>query len=450
MTRRIVVIGGGASGSTSAQFARKTDRSAEVTIFEREKYPQYSRCALPYLISGKVKDVIEFSEEWFRRNGIDLYLETEVKDIDMQKKVVVAERKGESIEKRFDTLVMATGARPGIPPIDGVYDGERLKRGVFTLRTLDDAIAIKNYSKSIDRVLVVGAGLIGLEVSEALYELGKEIVVVEILPSILPGMIDQDMAEIVHRMIKEKIDVMLRHKVKRIEGRDGVEKVIVEGEDGKEKEIDVQMVILATGIKANVDLARRIGCKLGDTGAIVVDRRCMTSIKDVYAVGDCTEYRDLVTGKPFPVGLGSIGVRQGMVAGINSAGGSMELPEGLLQTRTTRIFGVEISAVGPLSKEIDGAIQGKYRGRTLPHYFPGGEEIIVKTIIKSSGEIASAQIIGNGGALRINTFACAIYKRMKIDEFSKLETSYAPPVAPVLDPMIISADMARYRYERGR
>ncbi|HEB37419.1 MAG TPA: NAD(FAD)-dependent dehydrogenase, partial [Thermoplasmatales archaeon] len=129
MARSIVVIGGGAAGGTAAQFAKKTDRNAEVTIFEKGRYPQYSKCALPYFISGKVEDVIEFSEKWFERAGINLYLETEVKEVDLKNRIVIAEKDGESIEKRFDSLIMATGANPSVPPIDGIYCGEKIKKG---------------------------------------------------------------------------------------------------------------------------------------------------------------------------------------------------------------------------------------------------------------------------------------------------------------------------------
>ncbi len=448
MARSIVIIGGGAAGGTAAQFAKKTDRNAEVTIFEKGKYPQYSKCALPYFISGKVEDVIEFSEKWFERAGIDLYLETEVKEVDLKDRVVIAEKNGESIEKKFDSLIIATGADPSVPPIDGIYDGEKIKKGVFSLRTLDDAKEIKNFLREVEDISIIGAGLIGLELSEAFYELGKSVKIIEILPSILPGMIDQDLAELVYQKIKDKVEIFVNHRVKKINGKDEVESIVVEGKDGDEKEFDADMVILATGIRPNTKIAESIGCKMGETRGIVVDKRSMTSIKDVYAAGDCTEYKDFVTGKAIPVGLGSIGVRQAMVAGVNAAGGNALLPEGFLQTRTTRIFDVEISAVGPLSKEIENSVQGKYSGKTLPHYFPGGEDIVIKTVINNSGEIVSAQAVGVGSALRINTFACAIYNKMNVEEFVKLETAYAPPIAPTLDPMIISADIARYRYGR--
>ena len=448
MARSIVVIGGGAAGGTAAQFAKKTDRNAEVTVFEKGSYPQYSKCALPYYISGKVEDVVEFSEKWFEKAGIDIYLETEVKEVDLKKKIVIAERDGESIEKRFDSLIIATGATPGVPPINGIYDGNKLKEGVFFLRTLDDAKKIKEFLSNAKEIAIVGAGLIGLELSEAFYELGKKVRIIEILPSILPGMIDQDLAEMVYQKIKDKVEIFTNYMVKEIRGEDKVESIVVKSKDGEEREFDADMVILATGIRPDTRIAEEIGCKIGERRGIVVDERSMTSIKDVYAAGDCTEYRDFVTGKAIPVGLGSIGVRQAMVAGINSAGGNATLPKGFIQTRTTRIFGIEISAAGPLSKDVENNVQGKYSGKTLPHYFPGSKDIVVKTILNDSGEIIGAQAVGEGSALRINTFACAIYNRMKVEEFVKLETAYAPPIAPTLDPIIISADVARYRYGR--
>lgn len=450
MERKIVIIGGGAAGGTAAQFAKKTDRKASVTIFEREKYPQYSKCALPYFISGKVKDVIEFSKEWFEKAGIELHLETTVTEIDTEKKIVIAEKDGEQIEKNYDALVIATGANSSVPPIEGVRNGDGLKKGVFSLRTLDDANSIREYLDKVDDVSIIGAGLIGLELAEAFHEKGKRVRVVEIFPQILPSMVDEDISRIVLDAIKDKVEILTGHRVKKITGENEVDGIVIEKE-GEERRIETDMVILATGIKPNVDIGRKIGCKIGEKGGIVVDNRCMTSVKDIYAAGDCTEYVDLLTGKHFPVGLGSIGVRQGITAGINAAGGNASLPPGFIQTRTTRIFGVEIAAAGPLLKELgENTVHGKYTGKNLPHYFPGGKDVTVKIAVDGDGRIVSSQAVGEGSAMRINTLACAIVNGMKIDDFVQLETSYAPPIAPTLDPMILAANVVRYRYERRK
>ncbi|HDO19102.1 MAG TPA: NAD(FAD)-dependent dehydrogenase [Thermoplasmatales archaeon] len=449
MSESIVVVGCGAVGGTAAQFARKTNRKAKITVFESGKYPQYSKCALPHLIAGKVKDIIEFSEEWFERSKIDLYLETTVTEIDIDRKIAVATDGKETHEVQFDSLVIATGATSFIPPIEGITENGMLKKGVFTLRTLDDAKSILSYLDNVDNVIIVGAGMIGLEMAETLKERKKEVKVVELLPSILPATLDQDMAEIVLGRIEREVEIFTNHKVKEIKGKGKVDGVVIESNEGNEREMETDMVIVATGVRPNIELAKSMGCEIGK--AIKIDKRTMTSRKDVYAAGDCTEYFDFVTGKSFPIGLGSIGVRQGIVAGINAAGGDAELPDGFIQTRTTKIFGLEIAAVGPTSNDISDRkpLFGKFKGSSLPDYFPGGEEITVKVLIDSDdGTIIAGQAVGANASLRINTVACAVFNRMKVDDFVRLETAYAPPVAPTLDAMTIAADVAKMRYGR--
>jgi NADH oxidase (H2O2-forming) len=196
-----------------------------------------------------------------------------------------------------------------------------------------------------------------------------------------------------------------------------------------------------------------MGCKIGKTGGIVVDERSETSVKNVFAVGDCTEYKDFVTKEPLSVGLGSIVVRQGIAAGINAAGGSYNLPEGFLLTRTSEFFGIEIAAVGPVKDACQNipVIYGKFKGSSLPEYFPGGKPISMKVgIHEKTGEILSAQAVGHNASQRINTFACAILSGVNVEDFKKLETAYAPPLAPTLDVVTLVCDVASLKRMRKR
>jgi NADH oxidase (H2O2-forming) len=200
-------------------------------------------------------------------------------------------------------------------------------------------------------------------------------------------------------------------------------------------------------------LAENAGCSIGKTGGILVNEKSETSIKHIYAVGDCTEYIDYVTGDAIPVGLGSITVRQGIAAGVNAAGGSYQLPKGFLQTFTSRFFNHEIAAVGPLQSSIDQIkiINGKYTGSSLPDYFPGGKPIVMKVTAEvDSGKILSAQAFGENAAQRINTYATAILADMTIDQMKLLETAYAPPVAPTLDVVTVVADIVDFKRQRKK
>jgi len=452
MGEEIVVIGCGASGGTAAQFARKTDREANVTIFEKSEYSQYSKCALPYLISGKIDDpkkLVEFSEDWFSRAKINLFLSSEVTEI--KNKRVYVKRGKRIIEKEYDKLIIATGAKSAIPPIKNIFDKEGgLKKGIFTLRTIDDALGILNYIKNKKNVVIVGGGLIGLEAAEAFYNKKLNVTVVEMLPNILPSMLDGDMSREVYNQLKGYINIFTDHLVTEIEGEERIKSVKIKNKNTREEfDIPADVLIVSTGIKPDVYLAKSIGCKIGERGGIIINKRCETNVKDVYAVGDCTEGKDFVTNKSFVVGLGSIGVRQGIVAGINAAGGDIELFDGFLQTRTTKLFDIEIAAVGPISDNLDNIISGKFKGLTHPEYYPEGSQIIIKVLCNVRDKrIVGAQAVGKNVAQRINTMACAMLHKMSVDDFIKLETAYAPPIAPTIDPLAAACEVVNMKLKR--
>ena len=456
--RKIIIIGCGAGGGTTAQFARKTERNATITLFEKGKYPQYSKCGLPYVISGKIPDfrnLIEFSEDWFKKERIDLFLETTVEAIDIKKRTVTAKRGTEHIEKEFDSLVLATGAKPWIPPIQTIQKNEQLLKGVYILRTIDDGKQIISQIKKGKKATIIGAGLIGLEMADSLHSKGMNVTVVEALPTILANTLDGDMSEPVFQAIQEKITIYTNHLAIRAEEHQGAitSLFIKETASGEEKKIETDLLIIATGTKPEVTLAKSIGCTIGKTGAIRVNEKAETSVKNVYAVGDCTEYRDFVTQEPLGIGLGSIVVRQGITAGVNAAGGNSTLPNGVLLTRTSEFFGIEIAAVGPVKQSVQHLplVSGKFKGSSLPEYFPGGEPITIKVgVHEETGQILSAQAVGSNAAQRINTLACAILGKTPVDEFRKLETAYAPPIAPTLDAVTLACDVVSLKLARKR
>ena len=448
--KSIVIIGCGAGGGTAAQFARKTDRKAKITIFEKDKYPQYSKCGLPYVISGKIPDfldLIEFSEDWFKRAGIEPLLDTTVEKIDIQKKVVLAKKGSNVIEKPYDFVVIATGAKPSIPPIENLMENNKPINGVFVLRTIDDAKNITSSAEKGKNATIIGAGLIGLELAESLFRKEMKITVIEALPYILPNTLDQDLSKIVYDEIPKKVNILTDHIVTRTESNSGtIAKVFVkDNKTGAEKEIQTDLLIIATGLKPETTLAKNAGCKLSEKGYVVVNNKCETSVKDVYAIGDCTEFKDFVTKKSIPIGLGSIAVRQGISAGINAAGGNYPLLDGVLQTCTSEFFGIEIAAVGSSDESL---VSGKFNGSSLPDYFPGGKPIIIKVFANSDGKILGAQAVGDNAAQRINIIAAAILGKLDIETFRKIETAYAPPIAPTLDAVTLACDVISAKLRR--
>jgi len=458
---KLLIIGSGAAGLTAAQFARKTNMKAEITVLGNEHYSEYSKCGLPYVIGGIVPsfdDLIEFSMSWFQRFKINLKLETEAYDIDPERKIVesISLKDGKEEGHQYDALIIATGASSWVPTITGAFlGGRRLKEGIFTLRTIDDAKQILKRVEKGKRAMIVGSGFIGMEMAEAISQRGME-TCVRLRTHVLTGMIDEDMAAIVQKGAEEHgIHFIPRVTVSEIGGEETVKYVVLRNLDtGEESQYPTDLVIVSAGSKARVEVAEKAKCKIGSTGGIVVDKKCRTSVKDVYAAGDCTEYPDFVTGKPCLIGLGSIGVKQGRVTGVNAVGGDEEMPRGVLNNRTTELFGLEVSAVGPTMRKLKEAgiepIVGKFSGSTLPHYFPGKKVITAKVMADpKGGKIIAAQIVGEEEVhQRINVFATAIYNGMTLEDFVRLETCYAPPAAPTFDCMTLATDAALMRWRR--
>jgi len=453
-----VIIGCGAGGGTAAQFARKTDRKAIITVFEKGKYPQYSKCGLPYVLSGNIpsfNNLIEFSEEWFKKANITLHLNTTIEEIDTKKQVVIAKKGNESFEKSYDSLIIATGAKPFIPPIQNIQEKGKLIDGVHILRTIEDAQQISLFVKKGKKATIVGAGLIGLEMADCLHRKEMDVTVVEALLGVLPNTLDEDMRELVLGEITKNVALYLNSLATKIESKNGkINKIIIKNNGtGEEKKIDTDLLVIATGCKSDAVLAKTAGCDIGKTGGIVVNEKSETSVKNIYAAGDCTEYKDFVTKQRVPMGLGSIGVRQGIAAGTNAAGGNYKLPDGVLQTCTSEFFGIEIAAVGPTTGRMRdiSTVSGKFNGSSLPEYYPGGKPITIKVIAhEETGKILGAQAVGYDAAQRINTFACAVLSEMDVETFKRLETAYAPPIAPTLDAITLACDVVSLKLSRRK
>lgn len=439
MPRRIVIIGAHAAGCDAAAAARLTDRQAEIIMFTQERYAGYSRCGLPFVIGGQIKsfeDLIVFPPSYFKMNKIDLRTETNVTNIDVKAKTVSVQYKdGREETIQYDSLIIATGARAVIPPIKG-----KEKRGVYTLRTIEDGQTILKALEETRSAVVVGAGLIGLEIAVAFTERGVKTTVVELLPHILPAMLDKDMADMIQRELEAKgIRIITGRSVDEIIGDDKVKGVIVAGE-----QIPADMVVVATGVRGNVELAEKAGIALGETRLIKVNMRMETNIKDVYACGDCVESIHLITKRPTVSQLGTTAVRQARVAGINAAGGYAIFP-GVLGAAVTKLFDLEIGAVG--LTEAFAARAGiecmsmTLSGKTRASYYPGALPITVKlTIDKETERVIGAQIVGGEGvAPRINALSYAITMEMTLRELAKAETCYAPPLSETWDPVTLTA-----------
>ncbi|WP_456454278.1 NAD(P)/FAD-dependent oxidoreductase [Thermococcus sp.] len=437
---KIVVIGSGTAGSNFALFMRKLDRKAEITVIGKESTMQYSPCALPHVISGtieKPEDVIVFPNEFYERQRIKLMLNTEVKAIDRERKVVVTD-KG---EVPYDRLVLAVGSKAFVPPIKGVEN-----EGVFTLKSLDDVRKIKAYiaERKPKKAVVIGAGLIGLEGAEAFAKLGMEVLVVELMDRLMPTMLDKDTAKLVQKEMEEH-NIAFRFGV-------GVSEIIgspVSAVKIGEEEVKADLVLVATGVRANVGLAKEAG--LDVHWGIVVNEHLQTSDPDIYAIGDCAEVVDGVTGERTLSQLGTSAVRMAKVAAEHIAGKDVAFRP-VFNTAITELFGLEIGTFGVTEERakkegIDIAV-GKFKGSTKPEYYPGGKPIYVKVIFRRDDrKLIGGQIVGGERVWgRIMTLSALAQKDATAEDIVYLETAYAPPISPTIDPVTVAAEMALRRF----
>ncbi len=443
MTRRIVIIGCGVAGTTAAFYSRKTDRTSELTIIGSETLPEYSRCGLPYAFSGIVptlKSLIGYDEEFYEHtNRIQLRLGVTATKIHVDHQTVELDGKdhlGNQIG--YDSLILTTGARPTNLSIPGSG-----LSGVFTIRTMDDIENLANYLKEAKarRAAVIGAGLTGSEMAEALLIRGIGVIQAEIVPEILPVILDPDIASLVREKGEEHgVEYHLGSTLDEILGEGG--RVAGVQISGQKHEVDA--VVVTVRVRPSTELAKDAGIELGGSGGIRTDERMATSAKNIYAAGDCIETFDLVTRRHVFFQLATTAVRQSMVAGINAAGGDAHYP-GSTGVATVKLFGLEVAALGPTSALAEKIgirpVSVRVTGSTRLSYYPGGKDLTVKLLAnRDNGKLLGAQLVGEEGAtLRANFASMAAHLGLTVQEFADIETCYSPPLAPVWDPVTIAA-----------
>lgn len=443
MVRRIVIVGCGVSGTTAAFYARKTDRTSEITIVGDEALPEYSRCGLPYAFSGLVptmRSLIGYDEDFYEHtNRIDLKLSVTATKIRPDRRVVELKSRDQATnELHYDSLILTTGASATTLSVPGSTLG-----GVFTVRTMSDVEGLANYlvGSKAKKVAIIGAGLIGSEMAEALLVRGVGVLQAEIVPEILPVILDPDMASVVREKGEEHgVEYHLQSSLEEILGEKG--KVVGVRISGHTHKADA--VIIAVRVKPNTELAKATGILLGETGGIKTDQRMLTSASNIYAAGDCIETFDLITRRHVFFQLATTAVRQSMVAGINAAGGEARYP-GSTGVTTVKLFGLEVATLGPTSAMAEkiglNPVSVRITGSTRLSYYPGGKDLTVKLLAnRESGKLLGVQLIGEEGAtLRANFASMAAHLGLTIHEFAEIETCYSPPLAPVWDPVTIAA-----------
>lgn len=444
----IVIVGLGSSGLYASKSALSFNHKCHVTIIEKRDFDQFSPCGLPFVIEGVVRDFEELKYNVPEiKNKLTKLLHHEVVSVNKEKKIVKALDLATSDEKeiRYDSLILATGASPINIPIPGAKD--LLGKGVHFISDIENSKALLEAARSSKKknAVVVGGGATGLEVAVGLKKLGLDVAVTKRTPPPFPRNLDPEMGKIiVEHLEKLGIRVLFGKGIDRVNGAQRVESVEIAGET-----IDCDIVVMAVGMKGNTRLAEIIGAR-NEGGMVVVDNKMETSVKEVYAVGDLVQTYSRIDQTPTTMQLATSAYRQGMVAGINAAGGNTSYP-GALNTFLTVVGGLEIASTG-YSLGIANSLGYHAKAiptkrETKPHYMPGAKEINLRVIVDAKdGKILGAQAVGEEGAgWRINLFALAIHGNMTLYDLMDAEFSYNPPVSQMYDPISQVAEVGLKR-----
>lgn len=446
---KIVVIGGVAAGLKAAAKARRTDPAAEITVVEKGKLISYGACGLPYYVAGDVQDISQLmttpagavrNQAFFKNvKDITVLTETLATGIDRAVKEVTVKDLAGGGEKKlpYDKLVIATGAVPVKPPLPGIE-----LANVYQLWHPDDAKAIRSgleRGKFADAV-IIGAGLVGLEMAEALKIWEVNVTVVEMQNQVFPAFLDEEVAGSVAKYASEKgITVLTGEKVEKFTGDGAVAAVVTD-----KRTIPADLVILAIGVRPNVALAKSAGLAIGPSGAIAVNERLQTSDPDIFAGGDCAENTNIISGEKIFTPMGSTANKHGRVIGDNLTGGDEKF-RGVLGTVVVKVLDLNVGKTGLTERDAKRLgydyVTAMVGGHDRPHYMPGAKLITVKLIAEAAtGRILGAQAFGEGEvAKRIDVVATAITLGGTSSDLFDIDLAYAPPYNSPIDNVAVAA-----------
>lgn len=443
---KIVIIGGVAAGAKAAAKSRRESPDSQIDLYTDDTHVSYSSCGLPYYIEGNFEDyrlLLVRSPEEFEEKNIHIHLRHRVvKIIPCSKQILVQNLENQkAFLVEYDKLIIATGARPIIPKIKNVN-----LPNVFTLRTIEDGIAIKEKALKSKHATIVGGGYIGIELVEAFVRQNLSVTVCEYSPQIM-NLFDEDMSKLIESQLKTisngRFELYTSELVTEFSGDfNGVNGV----KTGSGREFETDLVVLCAGVKPNVEIAKDAGIELGITGAIKVNKKMETSIEDIYACGDCVESNLIVSDTKVWAPLGSNANKQGRTAAINACGGN-DTFEGVLGSAVTRCLNLTMSMTGLTERKARALgyepISVIVTKNDKVGYMPDVNNITLKLIADSkTGQMLGAQAIGAGDAdKRINALTAALLGKMSVTEFYKNDLTYAPPYSPTIDPLLNAAQI---------
>lgn len=457
MSEKILVVGGVALGPKAACRCKRLMPDAEVMLVDENVFISYGGCGIPYYVSGEIQNLDDLRStpyhtvrdtEFFRdMKGITVRTQTRALAIDRAAKTLLVKDvvSGKEEKLPYDKLVLATGASPRVPPIEG-----KDLKNVLSLTRLEAAGAIRAACQEgkVSEAVIVGGGFIGLEAAVALADMwGVKVSVVEMMDQILPGVLSQPLSLMAaNDCLTHKVDVFTSEKVLRLEGENGaVTKVVTD-----KREIPAQLVIFAAGFVPNGQLAKDAGLEVAPFGAVVVDEHMRTTDPAIYAGGDCVAIKNIITGKIGYLPLGSMANRQGRIIGTNLAGGNARFP-GFVGSWAVKLFGLSFCGVGltveRARKEGFDAMSVSVEQLDHAHFYPEKAMMSLELVVDK----ATSRVLGLQGACadpdslkaRIDAVAAALqYSKPTVEDISNLEIAYAPPFASAMDVVNVVANVA--------
>lgn len=443
---KVIIIGGIAAGMSAAAKLRRLDPQAEVIVYEKAPYISFGACGLPYYVGGFFEDENQMfarTPEAAEKSGICIKVEHEVLKVMTESKMVEVKnlKEGTVFTEHYDKLMIATGAHAVIPPIKNLNIGN-----VHTLRSMEDGNLLKEKMSrpEIKKIGIIGAGFIGIEVVEAAKKLGKEISLFQLEDRVLKEVFDKEITDIIEEELRrEEVNLYLNSKVVALKGEQKVTHIVTE-----QDEVEVDLVVLATGVRPNTALLESSDIEKLPNGAIVIDHYGRTSIKDIYAAGDCATVPHLLKETPAYIPLATSANKLGRIIGENLGGKEVRF-EGTLGSSCLKALHLEAGRTGLSEQE---AVQMGIDHKTVwitdknhTDYYPGQEDLSVKLIYDAKTKvILGGQVIGKTDAVqRTNVLATAIYAKFTTSQLGMLDLCYAPPFSRTWDALNIAGNVAR-------
>ena len=443
---KVIIIGGIAAGmSATAKFKRLSPKD-DVIVYEKGDIVSFGACGLPYYAGGFFEDTREMiarTPEEFRESGVEIHTKHEVIDVDFSSKSLKVKNltTGEILEENYDKLMIASGARAIIPPIKNIE-----LENVVTLKSMDDGNKLRNLlaSDEYKKVTIIGAGFIGLEAVEAVKHKGKEVTVIQLQDRVLQEVFDKDITDLLEEELRESgVNLLLSETVVELIGDGKVSKVKTD-----KREIDADIVILATGVKPNTDFLKADEIKMLRNGAIVVDSYGRTSVEDVYSAGDCATINNLITGKEAYVPLATGANKLGRIVGENLAGQNNSF-QGSMASSCIKVMNMEAARTGLSEKEVK-ELGFDYKTKFITDmnqtsYYPGRERIYVKLIYDAHTKVIyGGQVAGYKDAVqRCNVLAACIYAKMTTEQLGMLDLCYSPPFSRTWDVLNVAGNVSK-------